>query len=161
MGSLGHRTFRFALIHVGMFSNLRIIYSRFCRYRSRHDTVMHFVKEHPGIPENITQDVEVEEDLNKAITKIQSNAEVVSIPSTWRTVARKSTSAPQESFGEYTFYGLPVEETDLAKINTAVEINGMCLSMSADKLGKIFDLHPYVDVDDCSKSSDLTPYLDS
>lgn len=62
---------------------------------------------------------------------------------------------------EYTFYGLPHQETDLTKINTAVEINGMYLNMSADKLGKIFDLHPFVDVEDCSRSMDMSQYLDS
>lgn len=128
------------------------------RFRGRHDTVTHFAKEHPGTPENITQDVEVEDQLNKTIVKIQSRAEVVSTPNSSRTVARKSTSTLYDTVEEYTFYGLPHQETDLTKINTAVEINGMSLNMSADKLGKIFDLHPYVDVEDCSKSVD---YLDS
>lgn len=105
--------------------------------------------------------MEVEDQLNKAIAKVQSSAEIVSLPANWRSVARKSTSTPHELLGEYTFYGLPVDETDLTKINTTVEINGMCLDMSADKLDKIFDLHPCVYVKDCSKSMDLTPYLDS
>lgn len=138
----------------------------FCfRFRTRHDTVLHFGKEHPGIPENITQDVEVEDELNITIGKIHSKAtEVVAEPANNRVFAKKSTSAPHQPMTieeEFTFYGLPAEETDLTKINTAVEINGMCLNMSADKLGKIFDLHPYVYVEDCTKSSDLTSYLDS
>lgn len=121
------------------------------------------MKEHPGIPENITQDVSVEEELNKTVTTIQTMSEVVSSPSvskSVKTVARKSTSTPVE-IPEYTFYGLPAEDTDLTKISTVVEINGMCLNMSADKLSKIFDLHPFVYVEDCSKSLDLTQFLDS
>lgn len=115
----------------------------------------HFAKEHPNIPENITQDIEVEDQLNKTIIKVQSKAEVVPAPNSSRPVARKSTSIPAyDSVEEYSFYGSPQDETDLTKINTAVEINGMYLNMSADKLGKIFDLHPYIDVEDCSKSLD-------
>lgn len=122
---------------------------------------MHFGKEHPGTPENITQDIEVEDQLNKTIQKIQSRAETINTANSSRVVAKKSTSAQQDTMEEYTFYGLPHQETDLTKINTAVEINGMYLSMSADKLGKIFDLHPYVGVEDCSKSTDVSQYLDS
>lgn len=93
--------------------------------------------------------------------KIQSVAELVSTPNTAKAVARKSTSALHESPDEYSFYGLPREETDLTKISTAVELNGMCLNMSAEKLGKLFDLHPCVHVEDCSKTLDLISYLES
>lgn len=124
----------------------------------------HFAREHPGIPENITQDVEVEDELNKTIAQIQSKAEEVITKPTAnaiRVVARKSTSAPHESLDEYTFYGLPVENSDLTKINTTVEMNGKFFNMSADKLGNLFDLHPHLEVEDCSKTMDLTQYLDS
>ncbi|CAH1971545.1 unnamed protein product [Acanthoscelides obtectus] len=77
-----------------------------------------------------------------------------------RNVAKKSTSTPhQRSEAEveppavemdpYSYYGTEEEPLFLHNIKTKVELNGVYMDISADKLARIFDLGACVLVEDC------------
>ncbi|KAG5893935.1 hypothetical protein JTB14_028744 [Gonioctena quinquepunctata] len=146
------------------------------KFKSNTEATHHYNKDHPEQTEDmsINFDEIIEDEYQVTIAAVFRDAFVivkdstspppspVQPPKTLKSTARKSTSAPQKTpQEEYSFYGLPVEEVDLTKISTSVEINGMRLNMSADKLGKIFDLDPQVQVKDCNDTVDLTGLFDS
>ncbi|KAJ8956301.1 hypothetical protein NQ318_015037 [Aromia moschata] len=126
------------------------------KFKSRWEAISHFGKEHRGMPESIIVDGDVNEEYTVAVARIIMDAREVAGAAA-RSTARKSTSAPKaRSETEYSYYGTRAEPVDLGKIMTAVEINGMCLNMSAEKLSKIFDLNAEVVVEDCNLSVNLS-----
>lgn len=137
---------------------------RSTRYRTRSDVLVHYAKGHPETTDQqVVQDLQMMDAYNTAITDIIASATEVSMEKVLKNTARKSTSAPQlsNSTQEYSYYGNRPEEVDLSKIMTSVEINGMHLDMSAEKLSKIFDLNVVVAIEDCNLSVNLSSMFDS
>ncbi|CAH1118526.1 unnamed protein product [Phaedon cochleariae] len=142
------------------------------RFMNNIQAISHYNDKHPGLPRNINHDPSMDEQVIEVFNDIVARAYRVEDPfcSTpppatrqVRNTAMKSTSSPQNASTapEYSFYGLPPEEVDLTRIMTSVDINGVCLDMSADKLGKIFDLNPHVRVEDCQALGELESVLES
>ncbi|CAG9853748.1 unnamed protein product [Phyllotreta striolata] len=125
------------------------------KFKNKPDALVHFRKDHPDAEECILYDKDVQDSFNECMRIIQSEAIRIENPNTHHisttskecATARKSTSAfyyrPLE---EFSYYGNPVEKLDMSKIMSTVEINGICMDMTADKLGKLFDLDPIVEV---------------
>lgn len=120
--------------------------------------MIHFNKEHPGLVESIIHDQSLEGDFQEAIKRAQEIATFIPL-SPSKTVARKSTgtsSALQKPIEEFSYYGLEVEHVDLNNIRTSMEINGKHVEMSAQELGNYMNLQPYVHVEDCNLSMDVS-----
>ncbi|KAJ8972650.1 hypothetical protein NQ317_008236 [Molorchus minor] len=147
-------------------------------FRTRQAAANHFAKAHAGMPENVVHNAEVIEMYNVTMAKIiidarpatEADAKSAPVSGTRKPVARKSTAAPfKAAHGfagagppkEYSYYGQAPEPVDLGKIKTVVELNGMCLNMTAEKLSKIFDLEARVEIEDCNLSVNLSTLFDS
>ncbi|KAJ8916522.1 hypothetical protein NQ315_000164 [Exocentrus adspersus] len=134
------------------------------KYKTRADVITHYVKEHPLIQDQqVVQDLQLLESYNQTMNSIIASATDVAAVAPKNT-ARKSTSAPHpksSELTEYSFYGNRPEQVDLSKIKTSVEINGMHLDMSAEKLSKIFDLDVAVALEDCNLCLNMSNLFDS
>ncbi|XP_023310781.1 uncharacterized protein LOC108911829 [Anoplophora glabripennis] len=134
------------------------------KYKTRADVLLHFSKEHPEVQDpRVEQDMQLVDNYNSTMAGIIASAVEVAREPEVKNTAKKSTSTPQTSSGaqEYTFYGNQPEEVDLSKIMTSVEVNGMHLNMSAERLAKIFDLNVVVALEDCNLSVNLSSVFDS
>lgn len=134
------------------------------KYKTRSDVGTHYVREHPMVDDQeVIQDMQRVEEYNATMAGIIASAVDVTTEKVLKNTARKSTSAPHNSSGtqEYSYYGTRPEEVDMSKIMTSVEVNGMHLNMSAEKLSKIFDLNVVVAVEDCNLSVNLSSVFDS
>ncbi|XP_056631686.1 uncharacterized protein LOC130441883 isoform X1 [Diorhabda sublineata] len=138
-------------------------------FRSKTDALSHCRKEHSQSTDNIIHAQDIEDRFQSALRTVLETAVVVPNPDSPNTTsihttplqvaikqtARKSTSSSSQ-VNEYSFYGGSIEDVDLNKIMTSVEMNGVCLQMNADKLGKIFDLNPFVGLERCDALLDNT-----
>lgn len=133
-------------------------------FRSKTDALSHSRKEHNQLTDNnIIHAQDIEDRLQTALRTVHETATIVPNPDSpnntsihssplqtpIKQTARKSTSSSSPPMNEYSFYGESIEYVDLNKIMTSVEMNGVCLQMNADKLGKIFDLNPFVPLERC------------
>ncbi|XP_028133091.2 uncharacterized protein LOC114328441 [Diabrotica virgifera virgifera] len=133
------------------------------KLKSKTDGSFHYKKEHPNVEENIIHDEAIEALYVSTMATICKTAVSVPEPSA-RSVpsavikkhtARKSTSKPSTlPMEEFSFYGNTVEDVDLNKIMSSVEINGMHLDMSAERLGTLFNLHPSLILERCDAHVD-------
>lgn len=69
--------------------------------------------------------------------------------------ARKSTTTTIKIEEGFSFYGTPVDNNDLSKIITTIEVMGVNRTMSVKQLSEILDIFPEVVVEDCENKSEL------
>ncbi|XP_072393042.1 uncharacterized protein [Diabrotica undecimpunctata] len=133
------------------------------KLRTKTDAIFHYKKEHPNVEENIIHDEAMEAlyvstmaaICKSAVSVPEPSARSVKSPVSKKHTARKSTSKPSTlPLEEFSFYGNTVEDVDLNKIMSSVEINGMHLDMSAERLGTLFNLNPFLTLERCDSHVD-------